>query len=78
MTPFLYRRPDLFRTRCVVNDADHSRHRWTVDTPEDLELVRRVYAAFGHDRFGWGEVLALLERHPDWQALNAHVEQKPH
>ncbi len=78
VTPFLYRRPDLFRTRCVVNDADHSRHRWTVDTPEDLELVRRVYAAFGHDRFGWGEVLALLERHPDWQALNAHVEQKPH
>jgi spore coat polysaccharide biosynthesis protein SpsF len=78
VTPFLYRRPDLFRTRCVVNDADHSSHRWTVDTPEDLELVRRVYAAFGHDRFGWGKVLALLERHPDWQGLNAHVGQKPH
>ena len=78
VTPLLYRRPDLFRTRCVVNDADHSGHRWTVDTPDDLELVRRVYAAFGNDRFAWAEVLALLERRPDWVDINAHVEQKSH
>ena len=27
--------------------------RWTVDTPEDLAFVRRIYEHFGHDRFSW-------------------------
>jgi spore coat polysaccharide biosynthesis protein SpsF len=76
VTPFLYRRPDLFRTSQVAHAFDESRHRWTVDTPEDLELIRRIYAAFDDDRFGWRDVIALLERHQDWLQLNAHVEQK--
>jgi spore coat polysaccharide biosynthesis protein SpsF len=76
VTQYVFWKPELFRTHCVQNGSDESRHRWTVDTPEDLELVRRVYGHFGDRPFGWTEVLRLLEDHPDWVALNSHVVQK--
>jgi spore coat polysaccharide biosynthesis protein SpsF len=60
----------------VAGAVDHSDHRWTLDTPEDYELLRRIYEAIGHDRFRWGDVLALVEANPDWSALNRHVRQK--
>lgn len=76
VTPFMYRQPERFRLHCVVNDTDYSALRLTVDTPEDLELVRRVYEEFGNDRFSWLEAVELLDKHPDWLELNRHVEQK--
>ena len=50
--------------------------RWTVDTPEDLELVRHIYDYFDDDAFSWHDVLALLEQHPGWLEINRAVEQK--
>jgi len=76
-TPWLRTHPDQFRLVRVAADVDRSEHRWTVDTPEDYELVRRIYEAIGHDRFGWLEALAVVEAHPDWSDLNRHVLQKP-
>ena len=37
-------RPELFVIRSVPRPYDAADLRWTVDTPEDLELVRRLYA----------------------------------
>jgi spore coat polysaccharide biosynthesis protein SpsF len=75
-TPYLYRHPELFKLAGLVNEKDYSGHRWTVDTPEDLAFVTKVYEAFGHDRFTWTEALALLEKHPDWLEINRTIAQK--
>jgi spore coat polysaccharide biosynthesis protein SpsF len=75
-TPYLYRHPDLFRLAGVRLAVDLSGHRWTVDTPEDYELIRRIYGELGRDDVPWREVLALVEAHPEWSALNRHIEQK--
>jgi spore coat polysaccharide biosynthesis protein SpsF (cytidylyltransferase family) len=32
--------------------------RWTLDTPEDLAHIRKIYDHFGWDIFGWEDVLA--------------------
>ena len=45
VTPFLYRNPERFSQGDLVQDRDESALRWTVDTPEDLAFVERVYAA---------------------------------
>lgn len=78
VTPFLWSRPDRFRLAGVKHPVDLSRHRWTVDTPEDFALIRNileeVYPA--NPRFGLEDCLAVLERHPDWPLLNAQIEQK--
>ena len=75
-TPYIYRHPELFRLEAVRLSSDLSSHRWTLDTPEDLDLIRRLYAALGRDDFSWREALAVAEAHPEWSALNRHVRQK--
>jgi len=76
VTPYINSNPELFSIHCVEHSEDYSHLRWTVDTPEDLELVRRIYDALGGDDFTWDEVRALLDEHPQWLEINRHVEQK--
>jgi spore coat polysaccharide biosynthesis protein SpsF len=61
----------------VTGQAAHSAHRWTVDTPEDLEFVRAVFARLKHNaNFSWRDVLDLLDREPGLIELNRSVMQK--
>jgi spore coat polysaccharide biosynthesis protein SpsF len=76
VTQFLHHHPERFAIRGVPGDRDYSTLRWTVDTPEDLELARRIYAAFGRDCFSWDEVLTLVAHNPQWCELNRHVQQR--
>ena len=78
VTPFIYRRPQQFRIYQVQQSPSHAHERWTVDTPEDFELIRRVLEALYPEKpqFLQADVLALLDAHPDWRALNAEIEQK--
>ncbi len=75
VTVYLQRNPGLFTARNVVDEADHSEQRWTVDTIEDLTFVRRLYSHFNDDQFGWREVLDLLRQHPEWLEINRHIQQ---
>jgi spore coat polysaccharide biosynthesis protein SpsF len=77
VTPYLYEQPGRFRTVGLSTAGDHSRHRWTVDTPEDLALVRAVYDRLADPMAGWRAVLAAATRAPDLSGLNAHIGQKP-
>ena len=76
VTPYIYRTPEKFRLKAVTNEKDLSHMRWTIDTWEDLEFVRRIYIHFGHDQFSWHEVLDLLKEHPEWVEINKSVKQK--
>jgi spore coat polysaccharide biosynthesis protein SpsF len=51
--------------------------RWTVDTPEDLEFVREVYAAFGGQTdFTWMDVRDMLRSRPEIMRINSGVRHK--
>jgi spore coat polysaccharide biosynthesis protein SpsF len=77
VTPYIYENPGKFKLHGIENDADCSQHRWTVDTPEDLQLLRAIYARFGgRDDFGWREVLELVESDPSLADINRHIAQK--
>jgi spore coat polysaccharide biosynthesis protein SpsF len=66
VTPYIYQNPHLFRVLAtrLPTDRDLSGHRWTVDTQEDLEMVRALCSELSGDRFGWQEALAMVERLP--------------
>lgn len=76
VTRYIFCHQTEFRIGSVTNGEDLSRHRWTVDTPEDLLFVRTVYNHFGHHTFSWHELIDVLKNHPEWCALNQHVPQK--
>lgn len=78
VTLHLYNHPEHFRLIGVENAADESRHRWTVDTAEDLELVRRILTALYpvNPGFVMNDVLKLLAAHRDWMAVNREIKQK--
>lgn len=48
--------------------------RLTVDTREDLEVIREVFQSLGSD-FGVREVLELLRRNPEIFQKNHHIKQ---
>ncbi len=75
--PYLYEVPGRFKVLRVDHDPDYGKLRWTVDTPQDLELVRVIVDRMhGREDFGWLEVLDLFEREPELAQLNAGVDQK--
>jgi len=77
--PYLYDPPGRFRVRRVNAPADLGHLRWTVDTAEDLDFVRGVYAAFGgDDRFTWLQAAELVARDPELSARNADVPHRKH
>lgn len=76
VTSYISRNSELFQIHGILNERDYSHMRWTVDTPEDLAFVRRIYDYFGHDRFSWREVLSVLEQNLQWLELNRSVKQK--
>jgi spore coat polysaccharide biosynthesis protein SpsF len=76
VTPYILRNPKLFRLYGIAHEFDLSNMRWTVDTPEDLAFVRRIYDTFNHDRFSWRDVVSVLKEQPEWLELNRHVQQK--
>jgi len=77
VTPYIYENPGEFKLHGIENDTDCSRHRWTFDTPEDLEFLQAVYARFGgRDDFGWREILELVETDPSLADINRHIARK--
>jgi spore coat polysaccharide biosynthesis protein SpsF len=57
---------------------DYGILRWTVDTPEDLVLVREIVSYFPDDTFTWQEVLHLVHRKPELSRINAQIQHKTH
>lgn len=77
VTPFLYALPERFRIVSHEWPEDLSDYRLTLDTPEDFDLLDRIFSATPDpDAIRLAEVVALLQAHTDWCSINAHIEQK--
>ncbi len=78
VTPFIYNHPERYRVKRLYAPADYRQYRWTVDTPEDFELIRRLIEELypAKPAFAMTDILAVLARHPDWLAINAAVRQR--
>ncbi len=78
VTLFIHRHPERYLRAGVTDTQNHSQHRWTVDTPEDFQLIEKILEALypKNPFFTLKDLLALLQEHPEWQQINAHVEQK--
>ncbi len=79
VTPFIYRRhPERYRIKYMEFPEDLSRHRWTVDTPEDFKLIKNIIEELYpfKTEFDFVDILDVMKKHPDWSFINAAVQQK--
>jgi spore coat polysaccharide biosynthesis protein SpsF len=75
--PYFYDHRERFRIVLIDHEVDYGYLRLTVDTPEDLQLVREIYAHFhGNDNFSWLEVVDLLQKKPELIRINSQVRHK--
>jgi spore coat polysaccharide biosynthesis protein SpsF len=78
VTVFIRRHVERYAARFLSTAPSDQTYRWTVDTPADFDLVRRIienFAPAGVD-FSWTDIAALMRKHPEWAAINAGVIQK--
>lgn len=78
VTAYMYTKHNQFKLANLISVKKLGSHRWTVDTEEDFELMRRIIEALYLDnpQFTMQDVLNLLEENPTWLEINAHIEQK--
>ncbi|MBI4179180.1 glycosyltransferase family protein [bacterium] len=83
VTPYFYDTPGRFRTGALdVRDHLYSltrgKVRLTVDTPEDLDVVRRIFERLlpVNPDFGLREISNLYASEPEMFQKNLHVRQK--
>jgi len=75
--PYLYAEPGRFNVLQLDYPQDLGHLRWTLDTPEDLLLLRRIYRHFhGRNDFSWLDVLQLQREQPAMFEVNARVKHK--
>lgn len=74
VTMYIKNHQDLFKIQnfvCPIPGV--SNQRWTLDEPEDFELIETVYKYFigmGKEDFVTEDILAYLNEHPEVAALN--------
>lgn len=75
VTPYIY---EHLKKGHFKNDIDYSAYRWTLDTDDDLELIKTIYGYLykGRHDFYFQDIIALIQEHPEISKINEHVEQK--
>ena len=77
VTPYIYENPRLFKLCSVKTHGNYSKHRWTVDTPEDLTFIRAIYQRLDQRvDSSWKEILSVLSKEPQLVELNRNIHQK--
>ncbi|MDH3892464.1 MAG: glycosyltransferase family protein [candidate division Zixibacteria bacterium] len=73
VTPFIRNRPERFGITNCTNEADLSHLRWTVDEPEDFDLITRIFEGLYPKKptFSMADVVEYLEDHPQLSKLNS-------
>lgn len=77
VTLFVHRQPERFRAGSYPNTRDLSHMRWTVDEPQDFELVARIYEALYVQKpaFTTEDILDLLAQQPELAELNRGIRR---
>ena len=68
----MYKNPQRFKIGSYKNKTDLSSLRWTVDEPEDFELIRQIYETLYPKKplFLMQDILELLSERPSLLKIN--------
>lgn len=75
VTQYIVRHPEQFELQNFESPVGYfGNHRWTVDEPEDFEVVKHIYAHFLESKegeaFRYTDILRYMREHPEVGAIN--------
>lgn len=77
---YIYEHPERFKLHNVESGLlqEYWDLRLTVDTPDDFELIRRIYEELypSNPAFTVEDIVELFERRPELRKINQHIAQK--
>jgi spore coat polysaccharide biosynthesis protein SpsF (cytidylyltransferase family) len=76
VTLYINNHPELFRMIVLENETDDSHYRFTVDEPEDFDVVKHLIDALYRDGqfpFGVEQIKHYLDLHPEIVCLNSGI-----
>ncbi|WP_252231541.1 glycosyltransferase family protein [Clostridium sp. ZBS15] len=78
VTPYLYDLNNKFRILSYKNSKDYSKYRVTLDTEEDLQVIKAIYEALFEENgyFLLEDVVNFLNKNPQIVSINENIEQK--
>lgn len=75
VTPYM-RKNRNFKKTCFKNNINLSKHRWTLDTVEDLHVIKGVCNYFyPRQDFEWQEILKLYKSDRNLFKFNKHLDR---
>ena len=76
--PYIEKHPELFRLG-GLNKFDGLKlghHRWTLDEPEDYELITRIFDSFPQGSIFYAQnILDLLDKNMEWLEINRQIRR---
>lgn len=78
VTAYVYSHPEKFNVGMYKDECDYSFYRWTVDTEEDFQLIKKIFEAYKgeEEKLNYSAIITLMENNPEWKKINEHIEQK--
>jgi len=74
VTLYIIKNSENFNVKSLKVKLRRPNYRVTVDTKEDLKLVRKIFHKLPNPSFE--EVIKLLDENPDLVKINSHIKQK--
>ena len=75
--PWFYDTPGRCKVSIMDAPEDHGQHRWTVDTPEDYEMMKVLFEKLDDPlTAGWQDVLKVIRSDPSLEKINASSKAK--
>lgn len=76
VTPYIYKNTD--KIYVYKYNKDYSNYRWTLDTPEDYELIQKIYQGLyhGEHNFYFNDIIRYIENNKELLRINDNVVQK--
>ncbi|MBN2689848.1 MAG: glycosyltransferase family protein [Gammaproteobacteria bacterium] len=75
VTPFVYQHPDRYQIGQFTNNKNLANLRWTVDEPEDFNLIVKIYENLYPKKpdFNMNDIIDLLTQHPELKKINDNI-----
>ncbi len=75
VTQYIIRHPEIFKLQNFESPIGYfGNHRWTVDEPEDFEVVSQIYSHFINSNIGcnftYKDILNFMNDHPEVAEIN--------